>query len=252
MDSTATRGSLRPRGAAGTRPGHTLRSSRRTEVLLVIRQRMVRDGVALLLRERNELRVAAVGTLDELARVRRSSSPPVLVVDLDDWTRDVAALRAVLDRLPDAAVIGLTGDPARARAWTAMLGLAGCFARTSPSSELAELVLVAASGATVAPAPGEARAERLERGIPGRLTLREVEVLQEIAGGHRTDDVAASLGISPLTVRSHMKAIMAKMDVHSAAEAVTLGFRLGVVRPGHSEQARPQDRADRPAIRRPS
>jgi DNA-binding CsgD family transcriptional regulator len=43
--------------------------------------------------------------------------------------------------------------------------------------------------------------------------------------------VAADLGIRPLTVRSHLKSIMTKMGAHSTAEAVSTGFRLGIVPP---------------------
>jgi DNA-binding CsgD family transcriptional regulator len=62
----------------------------------------------------------------------------------------------------------------------------------------------------------------------GRLTPRELEVLQELAGGNPTAEVAETLGISPLTVQSHVKSILAKLGVHSKIEAVTMAFRYGM------------------------
>ncbi|HEX7247045.1 MAG TPA: response regulator transcription factor [Actinomycetota bacterium] len=65
------------------------------------------------------------------------------------------------------------------------------------------------------------------RGI-GRLTARERETLRMLAAGASTADVAEALGISPLTVQSHVKNILAKLGVHSKVEAVRLAWRHGV------------------------
>ena len=58
------------------------------------------------------------------------------------------------------------------------------------------------------------------RGLP--LTPREAEVLAALAEGGSTARVAASLGISVSTVRSHVKGILAKLGVHSRVEAVAV------------------------------
>jgi DNA-binding NarL/FixJ family response regulator len=62
----------------------------------------------------------------------------------------------------------------------------------------------------------------------GRLTSRERETLRMLAAGASTADVAEALGISPLTVQSHVKNILAKLGVHSKVEAVRLAWRHGV------------------------
>jgi DNA-binding NarL/FixJ family response regulator len=61
-----------------------------------------------------------------------------------------------------------------------------------------------------------------------RLTPRETEILRSLAGGKTTRQVARHLGISALTVQTHVKSIMAKLGVHSKIEAVTLAWRLGL------------------------
>ena len=61
-----------------------------------------------------------------------------------------------------------------------------------------------------------------------RLTPRETEILSALASGHTAGEIAASLGISALTVQSHMKSILAKLGVHSKIEAVTLAWRHGL------------------------
>lgn len=63
------------------------------------------------------------------------------------------------------------------------------------------------------------------------LTVREREVLQLIAEGHRTKQVAVRLGISIKTAESHRTRIMAKLDIHETAGLVRYAIRNGLVSP---------------------
>jgi DNA-binding CsgD family transcriptional regulator len=64
-----------------------------------------------------------------------------------------------------------------------------------------------------------------------RLTKREVEVLELIAAGHSTREIAGRLFISPKTVRNHLAAVYRKLDARNRTEAVLSGMRLGLVPP---------------------
>jgi DNA-binding NarL/FixJ family response regulator len=91
-----------------------------------------------------------------------------------------------------------------------------------------ELVLPAAALPTVV---DRLRSERRELAEPERLatlTPRENEILRSLAGGMATTEVADSLGISPLTVQSHVKNILAKLGVHTKVEAVRVAWRHGL------------------------
>lgn len=61
-----------------------------------------------------------------------------------------------------------------------------------------------------------------------RLTRRELNVLQLLAGGFNQSEIAGQLVISPKTVSSHVQRILAKLRVHSRAEAVALAHREGL------------------------
>jgi DNA-binding NarL/FixJ family response regulator len=63
------------------------------------------------------------------------------------------------------------------------------------------------------------------------LTLREREVLQLIAEGQRTKQIAERLGISVKTAESHRTRIMTKLDVHETATLVRYAIRRGLVDP---------------------
>jgi DNA-binding NarL/FixJ family response regulator len=63
------------------------------------------------------------------------------------------------------------------------------------------------------------------------LTLREREVLQLIAEGKTTKEVASLLGIGVKTAESHRSRIMEKLDIHETASLVRYAIRQGVVQP---------------------
>jgi DNA-binding CsgD family transcriptional regulator len=61
------------------------------------------------------------------------------------------------------------------------------------------------------------------------LTAREIEVLRLIAEGAGSRDIAARLGISYATVRSHIRSVGGKLGVHSKGEAVLKAKRLALI-----------------------
>ncbi|AXL88228.1 DNA-binding response regulator [Streptomyces sp. CB09001] len=71
-----------------------------------------------------------------------------------------------------------------------------------------------------------ARAERLES-----LTVREREVLVQVAGGHSNDEIAERLEVSPLTVKTHVNRAMAKLGARDRAQLVVIAYESGLVRP---------------------
>jgi DNA-binding NarL/FixJ family response regulator len=68
-----------------------------------------------------------------------------------------------------------------------------------------------------------------ENGSDHGLSSREREVLQMIAEGRSTKDVAAQLCLSAKTVESHRKHLMDKLDIHSVAELTRYAIRTKIV-----------------------
>ncbi|SDC22077.1 response regulator [Streptomyces prasinopilosus] len=71
-----------------------------------------------------------------------------------------------------------------------------------------------------------ARARRLDS-----LTVREREVLVQVAGGHSNDEIAERLEVSPLTVKTHVNRAMAKLGARDRAQLVVTAYETGLVRP---------------------
>jgi DNA-binding NarL/FixJ family response regulator len=68
----------------------------------------------------------------------------------------------------------------------------------------------------------------------GRLSAREVAVLEELAKGTSTDDIAGKLHVSPHTVRTHIKNILRKLGAHTRAHAVAIAYSEGTIDPGRA------------------
>ena len=70
-------------------------------------------------------------------------------------------------------------------------------------------------------------------GVPGfrqeHLTERETEILQLVADGLVTPEIAAKIKISPETVKTHIHHVLAKLQARSRAHAVTIAFRSRLI-----------------------
>jgi DNA-binding NarL/FixJ family response regulator len=64
---------------------------------------------------------------------------------------------------------------------------------------------------------------------PPDLTRRELEVLRHLAEGLRPAEIATELVISPKTVASHMQSVLAKLGVHTQAQAVARAYENGLI-----------------------
>ncbi|MGW7379387.1 response regulator [Streptomyces sp. NPDC054794] len=71
-----------------------------------------------------------------------------------------------------------------------------------------------------------ARGDRLDA-----LTVREREVLVQVAGGQSNDEIAERLEVSPLTVKTHVNRAMAKLGARDRAQLVVIAYESGLVRP---------------------
>lgn len=91
---------------------------------------------------------------------------------------------------------------------------------------LADVVLVAREPDEPAPS-AEDDASLIGRGVS--LTNREREILALLADGLGNKQIAARLGVSPNTVKTHLELLFEKIGVRSRAEAVAVGVRRGML-----------------------
>ncbi|KKD03668.1 response regulator [Streptomyces sp. WM6386] len=103
---------------------------------------------------------------------------------------------------------------------------AGGEALLSPAATKGLIARFLAQGDAADDAHDPARAARLDA-----LTVREREVLVQVAGGHSNDEIAERLEVSPLTVKTHVNRAMAKLGARDRAQLVVIAYESGLVRP---------------------
>lgn len=150
---------------------------------------------------------------------------------------DATSLRRSAGR--DAPLLLLIEDGGGERL-AAELGAVGSLGWRAPAAELVAALREAAREGRLSTA--RARSRRPETGdeetlVMRWLTQREREVLQLLAVGRGTDEIAAELGILPNTVRTHVQNILGKVGVSSRLAAVSAARRAGLISRGGEEGA---------------
>ncbi|MFF0815935.1 response regulator [Rhodococcus sp. NPDC003318] len=211
-------------------------------VLLVDDQELVRSGLRRILRRKDGFVIA--GECSDGAEVPtavREHDPDVVLMDLRMKEVDgIAATRALRAHAANPPVLVLTTfDDDELLSGALRAGAAGFLLKDSPAEELIRAVhTVAAGGSCLDPAVTgrvlrtyrTATPARDGRGVDG-LTAREVEVLALIGRGHTNGEIARHLGISEVTVKSHVGHIFVKLDLRDRAAAIVHAFDHGIVAP---------------------
>ncbi|MBU2499882.1 response regulator transcription factor [bacterium] len=208
-------------------------------LLLADDHRIFRDGLRPLLDGRNDLEI--VGEADNgLAALElcRSSRPDVAVLDISmPGMNGIEVTRTLARELPDVRVIILSMHSDRRFVQEALrAGARGYVLKDAGFDELLAGVLAVAAGRYHLDAGiGEQvvrdyldLVEADSGSVFGVLSAREREVLQMLAEGRSTKEIAADLHLSAKTVESHRKAVMDKLDIHSIAELTKYAIRQGL------------------------
>jgi DNA-binding NarL/FixJ family response regulator len=164
-----------------------------------------------------------------------TSTPDVVVIA--GGADAAASTRAVKGGVPGARILLVGGRQDAAAVAAAMgAGASGVLAGSVDAVHLVAAIRRAAAGEIVLPEHHlTALVHRLDAGRArttasaiDRLTNREREILRSLAGGRSPAEIGADLGISALTVQTHVKSILAKLGAHSKIEAITLAWRHGL------------------------
>jgi RNA polymerase sigma factor (sigma-70 family) len=219
-------------------------SRKRTiRVLIADDHRTFAEAIRTAIDLEDGMKVAGIAT-DGNAAVEMAcgGGADVVLMDLEMPHKDgIAATREILLARPEARVIMLSAHESDALMGRALeAGAAGYLSKDRPMKEVARAIRAAFEGRPLVE-PEEAdrllqrfhqrrEAARAARARVERLTPRETEILQRMADGLSQEEIAAILGISRHTLRTHVQNILTKLRVRSRLEALAEAVRYGKVR----------------------
>lgn len=208
-------------------------------VLLADDHRLLRDSLRRSLTDEGFEIVGEAADGEQAIDLAGELHPDVVLLDVTmPNVGGVEAAGRIHQERPETRIVMLTMHAdAEVVAEALRAGACGYLTKDSSTEEIADAIRLAASGETAvspqlaASMLGELR--RLDRhgeSDEDRLiTKREEEVLQHIADGLSTPEVAAALFISQKTVKNHLAAIYQKLDARDRTQAVVRAVRMGII-----------------------
>jgi DNA-binding NarL/FixJ family response regulator len=198
-------------------------------LLVVDDHPVVRQGIrALLERELDDVEVSTADSPDAALRDAGGTSPDVVVIDLRRVGGEVQDTIASLQERLGSPIVVFTADGGpRMLAEALKAGVKGYVRKDSPPEDLIRAIQAARSGEFYVD-PALSSSLLLEEG-ERTLTARQREILQMLADGMHTEEVARQLGLSTETVRTHTKRILAKLQAGTRTQAVAIGIRSGLI-----------------------
>jgi DNA-binding NarL/FixJ family response regulator len=230
-------------------PSHGTTDPAPIRVLLVDDQALVRMGFRLVLESEDDLTVvgeAADGA--NAVTMARALRPDVVLLDVQmPGVTGLEATGRILEEVPESKVLILTTFDLDEYVYAGLrAGASGFLLKDAEPTELVTAVrAVAAGDAVVAPRVTRRLLERFAVHLPvsasgedagtarrhprlAALTDRELDVLALVARGLSNAEIAADLGVSPATVKSHVSSILAKLGLRDRVQAVVVAYETGL------------------------
>jgi DNA-binding NarL/FixJ family response regulator len=214
---------------------------RKLRVLLADDHNLIRAGLRLVISQESDFLV--VGEAEngrQAVEKARELKPDVVVMDIGmPDLNGIEACRQIRDGLPDSQVVMLSMHSDEGYVLRALkAGARAYLLKDSAEADLARAIRAAADGKSFfSPAVAKLLLDdymrKLERsGAEDSyelLTPREREILQLVAEGKSSKDVANHLGLSVYTVETHRANILQKLKLKSVAELILYAVRKGII-----------------------
>ena len=221
----------------------------RIRVLLVDDHVVVRKGLRALLEREPGIEVAGEAENGQQAvQLAERLRPDVILMDLEmPVLNGIEATRQISARDPEARIVVLTSHAAEEDVFPALkAGAQGYLLKHSPPDEVLRAIRRAQDGETVLhPTIARMVLQDLRRPSPPRqpptsdpLSERELEVLRLIARGMSNQEIADTLVVGEATVRSHVSAILRKLQLASRTQAALYALREGLASLGDADLPR--------------
>jgi DNA-binding NarL/FixJ family response regulator len=239
-------------------------TSRALTVLIADDHPLVRDGICHALTQHGVDVCAQAADAPGAVAAALRTRPDVCLLDIEMPGNGIVAAQEIAEQLPETAVVMLTvSDDERDLLASILAGAVGYLLKDSDPDRLAYALQGVLSGEAALPRrlmtrvlnhvrASETRRRlglRMPRGV--QLTDREWDVLELMHDEMTTRDVATRLSVSPVTVRRHLSAAVAKLGVSDRDAALAMIRDLNVTGPGLEDGSEPWPSEDERVHTRP-
>nr|WP_315214182.1 response regulator transcription factor [uncultured Duganella sp.] len=198
-------------------------------LLLIDDHSLFRAGLRWMLTDAiGGIAVREAASVDEaLGGGRRAPAPRLVLLDIQlPGLNGLDGITLLHRQWPDCPVIVLSADGSAATAREALRrGARGFLSKAAPAAQILGMVLEALAAAPGAPPPAPAPPP----GDAQRLTARQCEVLELLCQGLSNKVIGQRLHLSENTVRGHVQAVLAALQVSSRSEAAFAARSRGLV-----------------------
>jgi DNA-binding NarL/FixJ family response regulator len=215
-------------------------------ILLADDQSLLRMGFRAFLEREPDLEVVGeAGNGQEALSMTRALEPDVVLMDVRMPVLDgIEATRQIVASGSPSRILVLTTFDLDEYVYSALrAGASGFLLKDAlPADLITGIRVVAAGDAAVAPAVTRRLIEKFADHLPtpdrttrdplAALTIREREILLEIARGHSNKEIGIHLFLSEATVKVHVGRILTKLGLRDRAQVIVHAYEHGIVRPG--------------------
>ena len=199
-------------------------------VLTVDDHPLLRDGIAALIGSEEDMElIGEASNGREGLDLFRKFRPDVTLMDLQmPEMNGIDAIGAIRGEFPEARIIVLTTHPGDVQVSRALkAGARAYLMKGELRKELLETIRAVHAGQKRL--SSEVAAEIAEHVTDSSLTPREIDVLRLVAAGNGNKEVGARLSLTEVTIKSHMKNILAKLGANDRTHAVTIALKRGII-----------------------
>ena len=199
-------------------------------VLTVDDHPLLRDGIAALIGSEEDMElIGEASNGREGLELFRTFRPDVTLMDLQmPEMNGIDAIGAIRGEFPEARIIVLTTHPGDVQVSRALkAGARAYLMKGELRKELLETIRAVHAGQKRL--SSEVAAEIAEHATDSSLTPREIDVLRLVAAGNANKEVGARLSLTEVTIKSHMKNILAKLGANDRTHAVTIAVKRGII-----------------------
>jgi len=205
-------------------------------ILLADDHQILREGIRRSFESAGHEIVGEAANGAEAVELALELKPEIILMDLSMPVMDgVTATQQVCEQLPDTQVVVLTmHDDVNKTRQALDAGANGYLSKGESFAEVLATVEAVAAGETgLSPELAVSMLRAAQNATPGPdgplLSDRQIEILQSIADGATTKQVARNLGIAQKTVHNHLNSIYRRLDTQSLTHAVLSAVRLGII-----------------------